>query len=494
MPSRSAPVPGLTGASSDYPAPELYIDGSWLGSTAAGTAPVENPATGEVIASLPLAGDAEVLAAAAAAQRAQSEWAASTPLARFDVMRRATQLLRERADAIARVMTMEQGKPLAESRREVLLSADIVDFLAEEGKRAYGRLVPPRTAGIVAQIVTPVPVGPAALFTPWNFPLNLPARKVGAALAAGCAAVIKPSEETPGSAIELVRAFHDAGLPRGVLNLVCGNPARVSELLIGAPEIRKASFTGSVPVGKLLAVQCARRVKRFTAELGGHAPVLVLPQTDVPTAAALSVAAKFRNAGQICTSPTRFFVHESIATSFIDAFAAGASALEVGNGLEPGTAMGPLSNARRLAEVEALVNDAVERGARLVCGGRRLERAGHFHAPTLLVDVPAEARIMREEPFGPVAIVNRWSRLDDAVDAANGLPYGLAAYLFTRDLGLAHRVAARLEAGMVGVNQFGISQPETPFGGVKESGLGSESGSEGLAAYLDTKLITIGAG
>ncbi|HLS57570.1 MAG TPA: aldehyde dehydrogenase family protein, partial [Zeimonas sp.] len=251
MPSRPAPVPGLTAAPADYPAPELYIDGSWLASTAAGTAPVENPATGEVIGRLPLAGDAEVLTAAAAAQRAQPDWATSTPLARFDVMHRAMQLLRQRADAIARVMTMEQGKPLAESRREVLLSADIVDFLAEEGKRAYGRLVPPRTAGIVAQMVTPVPVGPAALFTPWNFPLNLPARKIGAALAAGCAAVIKPSEETPGSAIALVRAFHDAGLPPGVLNLVCGTPARVSELLIGAPEIRKVSFTGSVPVGKL---------------------------------------------------------------------------------------------------------------------------------------------------------------------------------------------------------------------------------------------------
>ncbi|MCO5108480.1 MAG: NAD-dependent succinate-semialdehyde dehydrogenase [Burkholderiaceae bacterium] len=488
-----APVPDPAAPAAAYPAPRLYVDGAWIASTAA-TVRLTDPATGEPLGELPLASDEQVLAAAAAAQRAQAEWAASTPLARFQVISRATALLRERAEAIARVMTLEQGKPLSESRREVLLSADIIEFLAEEGKRAYGRLVPPRTPGVVAQIVSPVPVGPAALFTPWNFPLNLPARKVGAALAAGCTAVLKPSEETPGSAIALAGAFHDAGLPPGVLNLVCGAPARISELLISAPQIRKVSFTGSVPVGKSLGVLCAQRVKRYTAELGGHAPVLVLPQVDVQGVAALSVAAKYRNAGQICTSPTRFFVHESVADGFIDAFAAGAAAQRLGHGLEPGTTMGPLSNARRLAEVGALVRDAVERGARLVCGGAPRPGPGHFYAPTLLADVPASARIMREEPFGPVAIVNRWTRLDDAIGLANGLPYGLAAYLFTQDLGLAHRVAARLEAGMVGVNQFGISQPETPFGGVKESGLGSESGSEGLAAYFDTKLVTIGAG
>lgn len=492
MSRQSAPDHGV--AVPDYPAPGLYIDGRWRASGGAGSAAIENPATGETLASVPLADDAEVLACADAARRAQPDWAAQTPLARFEVITRATRLLRERADAIARVMTLEQGKPLAESRREVLLSADIIDFLAEEGKRACGRLVPPRTPGILAQMVQPVPVGPAALFTPWNFPLNLPARKVGAALAAGCTAVLKPSEETPGSAVALVRAFHEAGLPPGVLNLVCGTPSRVSGLLIGAPEIRKVSFTGSVPVGKQLGVLCAQRVKRYTAELGGHAPVLVLEHADVPAAASLSVAAKFRNAGQICTSPTRFYVHASGFDAFVDAFASAASALRVGDGRQPGVAMGPLASARRVAEVGALVRDAVERGARLVCGGRRLDGPGHFYAPTLLADVPPEARIMSEEPFGPVAVVNRWSELEEAIEAANALPFGLAAYLFTSDLGLAHRVAARLEAGMVGVNQFGISQPETPFGGVKESGIGSESGSEGLAAYFDTRLITIGAG
>lgn len=486
--------PDSDAARADYPAPALYIGGRWLATAGAGAAPIENPATGETIGEVPMADDAAIAAAAAAARNAQADWSAMPPLARFDLITGATRLLRQRADAIALVMTMEQGKPLAESRREVLLSADIIDFLAEEGKRAYGRLVPPRSAAIVAQMVSPVPVGPAALFTPWNFPLNLPARKVGAALSAGCTAVLKPSEETPGSAIALARAFHDAGLPAGVLNLVCGAPARVSELLIADPAIRKVSFTGSVPVGKRLGVLCAERVKRYTAELGGHAPVLVLPDADAQSAATASVGAKYRNAGQICTSPTRFFVHEALAPRFVEAFAAGAATLRIGDGREPGTTMGPLASARRIAEVAALVRDAVERGARLVCGGHRLDGPGHFYAPTLLADVPAGARIMREEPFGPVAVVNRWNRLDDAIDAANGLPYGLAAYLFTNDLDAAHRVAARLEAGMVGINQFGISQPETPFGGVKESGYGSESGSEGLAAYFDTKLISIGAG
>ncbi|MCL4184596.1 MAG: aldehyde dehydrogenase family protein, partial [Burkholderiaceae bacterium] len=259
-------VPDPPPCATDYPAPALYIDGRWHEAGAAGALAIENPATGELQGHVPLAGDAQILAAADAAQRAQAAWAARTPLARFEVITRATRLLRERADAIAAVMTMEQGKPLAESRREVLLSADIIDFLAEEGKRAYGRLVPPRTPGIVAQMVVPVPVGPAALFTPWNFPLNLPARKVGAALAAGCSAVLKPSEETPGSAVALARAFEDAGLEPGVLNLVFGTPSRVSGLLIDHPAIRKVSFTGSVPVGKHLAVLCAQRVKRYTAE------------------------------------------------------------------------------------------------------------------------------------------------------------------------------------------------------------------------------------
>jgi len=478
----------------DYPAPALFIDGTWIASASAGSRPVINPADGTPLAALPLAGEAELEAAVAAAQRGFAVWRARSAHARFECITRATRLLRERADAIARIMTLEQGKPLAESRREVLLSAEIIDFLAEEGKRAYGRLVPPRTDAVLAQAVSRVPVGPAALFTPWNFPLNLPARKVGAALAAGCSAILKPAEETPGSAMEMVRAFHDAGLPAGVLNLVCGDPAQVSAYLIARPEIRKVSFTGSIPVGKQLGELCARGIKRYTAELGGHAPVLVLPDADAAGVATLSVAAKFRNAGQVCASPTRFFVHRTQVTAFVAAFVAGAQALRVGSGLDAGTAMGPLAHARRVGEMAALVEDAVACGATVACGGTRLPGPGFYFAPTLLTEVPATARILRQEPFGPIAVVNAWDDLDAVLAEANGLPYGLSAYLFTRDLTLAHRVSARLEAGMVGVNHFGVSQPETPFGGVKESGYGSESGQEGLAAYLDTKLTSFGAG
>lgn len=476
----------------DYPTPALYIDGCWITAGSGGGRPVTNPADGTELAVLPLAGEAELERAVAAAQRGFALWRATPAHARHERIASATRLLRQRADAIARIMTLEQGKPLAESRREVLLSADIIDFLAEEGKRAYGRLVPPRSDAIFAQAVTRVPVGPAALFTPWNFPMNLPARKVGAALAAGCSAILKPAEDTPGSAIELLRAFHDAGLPAGVLNLVCGDPAQVSSYLIAHPGIRKVSFTGSIPVGKQLGELCARGVKRYTAELGGHAPVLVLPDADAAHVAKLSVTAKYRNAGQVCASPTRFFVHRSLFDPFVAAFAAGAQALRVGNGLAADTEMGPLAHQRRVGEMEALVEDAVACGANLVCGGGRLPGAGFYFAPTLLSNVPPSARILQQEPFGPLAVVNAWDTLEEAVAQANGLPYGLAAYLFTRDLSLAHRISANLEAGMVGINHFGVSQPETPFGGVKESGHGSESGQEGLAAYLDTKLTSFG--
>ena len=478
---------------SDYPTPALYIDGDWIAVASGGSRPVINPADGATLAALPLASEAELARAVAAAQRGFAIWRATPAHERHERISRATRLLRERADSIARIMTLEQGKPLAESRREVLLSADIIDFLAEEGKRAYGRLVPPRTNAVFAQAVTRVPVGPAALFTPWNFPLNLPARKVGAALAAGCSAILKPAEETPGSAVELVRAFHDAGLPAGVLNLVCGDPAQVSSYLIAHPGIRKVSFTGSIPVGKHLGELCARGVKRYTAELGGHAPVLVLPDADAAHVARLSVTAKYRNAGQVCASPTRFLVHRSLFESFVASFAAGAQAVRVGNGLHADTEMGPLAHYRRIGEMESLVEDAVACGANLACGGRRLPGAGFFFAPTLLTNVPQTARILQQEPFGPMAVVNPWDTLEEAIEQANGLPYGLAAYLFTRDLSLAHRVSADLEAGMVGINHFGVSQPETPFGGIKESGHGSESGQEGLAAYLDTKLTSFGS-
>ena len=478
---------------SDYPQLALYIDGAWHGSAGGASRPVINPADESVLGHVPLAGDQELDFAVEAAQRGFAIWKSTSACVRHEIISRATRLLRERAEAIAHVMTLEQGKPLSESKREVLLSADIIDFLAEEGKRSYGRVVPSRSNAVFAQVVSHVPVGPAALLTPWNFPMNLPARKVGAALAAGCSAVFKPAEETPGTATELVRTFHDAGLPPGVLNLVFGEPARVSSRLIASDGIRKVSFTGSIPVGKHLGELCARGVKRYTAELGGHAPVLVLQDADPTHIARLSVSAKFRNAGQVCASPTRFLVHASLFESFLSVFCETARKLRIGSGLVPGVDMGPLTNVRRIGEMQALVEDAISCGATLMCGGVRLPGPGYFFAPTVLANVPPSARIMHQEPFGPIAVINAWTELDDALAQANGLPYGLAAYLFTRDVALAHTVSARIEAGLVGVNHFGVSQPETPFGGVKESGYGSESGQEGLAAYFDTKLTSFGS-
>ncbi|HMM53457.1 MAG TPA: NAD-dependent succinate-semialdehyde dehydrogenase [Candidatus Desulfobacillus sp.] len=475
----------------DYPALSLCIDGKWIEKASAGSRPVINPASGLELGQLPLAGEEELALAAEAAARGFERWRRTPPQARRDILLQTARLLRERIYPIARIITREQGKPLAESQREIMAAAETLDFFAEEGARIGGRLVPPRGEAVLMQAVTRVPVGPAALFTPWNFPLNLPARKLGAALAAGCSAVIKPSEEAPGSAIALARAFHDAGLPPGVLNLVCGEPQQVADRLIGHPAIRKVSFTGSIAVGKRLGEQCARGVKRFTAEMGGHAPVLVMADADAGKAARLALAAKFRNAGQVCAAPTRFFVHRSLFKPFVEAFVAGAFGLRIGDGVVYGIEMGPLSHDRRLDAMKALVKDALACGAKLACGGKRMPIGGYFYMPTVLTEVPDAACVMQEEPFGPIAVINPWDDLEETLARANALPYALSAFLFTRDLAQAHELAARLEAGVVGVNHFSITQPDAPFGGLKESGQGSENGPEGLAAYLDTKLISL---
>ena len=477
----------------DYPKPALLIDGRWIDRTAAGSVPVANPADGGVLGELPVAGAPELQAAAAAAQRSFPAWASLLPLERCHLITRATRLIRERTEAIARTLTLEQGKPLAEATREVALSADIIDFLAEEARRLGGRGVPPRLPTILTQTVQRVPVGPVAAFTPWNFPANLPARKIGGALAAGCTVVIKPAEETPATCLELARAFVDAGLPPGVLNVVGGNPSFISDTLIADPAIAKVSFTGSVPVGRMLGEKAARHLKRYTAELGGHAPVIVCGDADPVAAAQLSVAGKFRNAGQVCASPIRFLVQRGIYERFREAFLAATGKLKVGSGLEPGVQLGPLIHERRIGAMREFVDDAVARGARLLCGGRRIQRPGCFFEPTVLEAAPPAARVQREEPFGPIALLDVFDTLDEAIARANALPYGLAAYGFTRDLKVAHELGQRLRAGMVGINHFGISQPETPFGGVGESGMGSESGLEGLLAYTDVKLVSIGA-
>jgi succinate-semialdehyde dehydrogenase/glutarate-semialdehyde dehydrogenase len=476
-----------------YPPPALHVGGQWLSHASGGERAVINPADESVLAMLPLAGVAELQASAESARRGFAQWRRLSALERFTTLRRGSDLMRERATDIARILTLEQGKPLAEAQREVLLSADIIDFQAEEAKRLYGRTVPPRVPGVLSQTVLRQPMGVVAAFTAWNFPVNLPARKIGSALAAGCSVIVKPAEETPGSCIAMVRCLLEGGVPPDALNLVCGEPAQVSSFLIAHEAIAKVSFTGSVAVGKQLGELCARGVKRFTPELGGHAPVIVCEDADIGFALKASVAAKFRNAGQVCASPIRFQVHRRHYDAWCTGFARAAAALRLGPGLEPQTQMGPLAHARRLDDMAALVDDALAQGARLLCGGKRADRPGFFFEPTVFTDVPASSRLAHTEPFGPIATIDAFDTLDDAIARANDSRYGLGAYAFTRDLAVAHRIGEEIEAGMVGINHFGVSQPEMPFGGWKDSGHGQEMGAEGLLAYTELKTVIVGA-
>jgi len=450
---------------------------------------VINPANEAEIGRLALAGEAELSLAADAAARGFKEWRKVSPYERSKLMRRAAQNIRERAEQIAAIMTMEQGKPFGEARIETLSAADIIEWFAEEGRRTYGRVIPSRTDA-VRQIVTREPVGPVAAFTPWNFPINQAVRKVSAALASGCSVVLKGPEETPASCAALVQAYADAGLPAGVLNLVFGVPADVSKYLIAHPAIRKISFTGSTPVGKLLASLAGEHMKRVTMELGGHAPAIVFKDADIPRAAKMLASAKFRNAGQVCISPTRFLVEESAYEEFVQHFVATASAVKVGNGLDDGVQMGPLANGRRLEAMERLVADAREHGAKVLTGGERIGREGYFFAPTVLTDVPLSARIMTEEPFGPIAPIASFKSYDEVIAEANRLPYGLAAYAYTSSAATSAAVSDDIESGMLSINHHGLALPETPFGGVKDSGYGSEGGSEAMEAYLVTKFVT----
>ncbi len=471
-----------------YERPALLIGGEWIEGASGGAASVRDPASGAELAQLPMAGARELDLALHAAGRAFEAWRAMPAYDRYRLIRDAAALLRGRAEAIGTVLTLEQGKTLADAVQEVRTSADVLDWYAEEGRRAYGRVIPGRTPG-ARMLVMREPVGPVAAFTPWNFPALTPARKIGGALAAGCSLVLKAAEETPGTAIAMARCFQDAGLPAGVLNLVFGDPARVSEHLLASRVIRKVSFTGSVAVGKHLQRLAAGNAQRCTLELGGHAPVLVFDDANVKAAAALLAAAKYRNAGQICVSPTRFFVQRGVYDEFVEHFGKAAAAVKVGPGLLPGTTMGPVANRRRLEAVTRMVDDAIRHGASVVAGGGAIDGRGLFFEATALANVPLEATAMREEPFGPLALIAAFGTVDEAVELANRLPYGLASYVFTSSLERASRVAARVEAGMVAVNTVVVGTPETPFGGVKDSGYGSEGGVEGLDAYLVTKFV-----
>ncbi|ODM44816.1 NAD-dependent succinate-semialdehyde dehydrogenase [Cereibacter johrii] len=472
-----------------YPDTRLFIDGAWRPAEAGRTIPVLNPATGQQIGTVAHASTEDLDAALAAAERGFAAWRATSAHDRARHMRKAAELLRSRADEIARLMTLENGKPLAQSKMEIMGAADVIDWFAGEGQRAYGQTIPSRDPKVM-QITLKVPVGPVAAFTPWNFPINQIVRKLSAALAAGCSIIVKAPEETPASPAELLRAFADAGVPAGVIGLVYGVPAEISEYLIPHPVIRKISFTGSTPVGKQLAALAGLHMKRATMELGGHAPVIVAGDADLDMAVPQIATHKFRNAGQVCVSPTRFLIEDSIHAEFADRFTAFAQGLRIGDGLEPETDMGPLANERRIPALEALIQDAVDRGARLATGGRRIGNTGWFFEPTVLVDVPTEARIMNEEPFGPVAILNRFDRLDAAIAEANRLPFGLAAYGYTRSEAVAHRLSVEVEAGMMTINHLGLALPEVPFGGIKDSGYGTEGGSEALDAYFDTRFVS----
>lgn len=467
---------------------ELVIDGERIGAPDRVGEAVFNPATGEALAELPHATATDLDHALAAAQRAFLLWRSTAPIERGRVLRRGAALIRERLEAIARVMTLEQGKPIAEAKGEILYACDVIDWYAEEGRRAYGRLIAGAST-TVRQMVQREPVGVAVAFTPWNFPALTPCRKIGGALGAGCTLVLKAAEETPGVAVEIVRALHDAGLPNGVLNLVFGKPALVSAHLLASPISRKISFTGSTPVGKALMKLAAEGLKRTTMELGGHAPVLVFADADVDRAAAILAAAKFRNAGQVCISPSRFFVEAPAYERFVDRFVEAANAIRVGNGLEEGVTMGPLANERRLDAMERLVADAIVHGGELRAGGKRIGNVGHYFEPTVVANVSDDSLIMTDEPFGPVAPIVAFNDLEEGLRRANSLPYGLAAFAFTRDNAIAMAVGDGLKAGMVGVNSMAISTPEGPFGGVGQSGHGQEGGIEGLDSYLDVKFI-----
>lgn len=467
----------------------LLIDGAWRAGSGQRTGAVINPATGQTIDALSFAERADLDLALAAAEKGFQTWRRMTALERAKIMHRAAALLRERAETIAQHITREQGKPLAEARGEAGSAPEHVEWYAEEGRRAYGRVIPSRIPG-ARQMVLKEPIGPVAAFSPWNFPIAQLVRKIAGALAGGCSIIAKPPEETPSSCIELARAFQDAGLPNGVLNIVFGVPAEISDYLIKSPIVRKVSFTGSVPVGRQLGALAAAQVKRATMELGGHAPFIVADDADVDAVIRIGVPLKFRNAGQVCASPTRFLVADKVYDTFREKFVAGARALKVADGASDGVQVGPLANGRRVDAIEGFVKDAVSHGAKLDCGGERIGNAGFFFAPTVLSDVPDSARIMRDEPFGPVAALVRVSGVDEAIAKANALPYGLAAFAFTKSAATAARFADEIESGMVSINHFGLAAAETPFGGIKDSGYGSEGGSEGLDAYQTIKFVS----
>ncbi|HYC46497.1 MAG TPA: NAD-dependent succinate-semialdehyde dehydrogenase [Burkholderiales bacterium] len=471
----------------------LYIDGKFIEAEGRKTEPVINPATGETLAQLPHATREDLDRALAAAQRAFETWKKTSPLERAAVLRKVGELARERAESIGRNITLDQGKPLAEAVGEVQVCSEHADWHAEECRRIYGRVVAPRRHD-VRQLVLREPVGVCAAFTPWNFPFNQAIRKMVAALGAGCTLILKGPETAPSAVVALARLFHDAGLPAGCLNLVWGVPGEISEYLIKSPIVRKVSFTGSIPVGKQLASMAGAHMKRVTMELGGHSPAIVFDDANVEQAATMLAKFKTRNAGQVCVSPSRFFVQSKVYDKFAAKFIEVIGSTKLGSGLEKTTQMGPLAHARRLEAMDAFMADVHARGGEVVMGGSRLKTEGYasgfFFPPTVVLGLPDNAKLMTEEPFGPIAPLVKFDDPEDAIRRANSLPYGLSSYIFTESLKTATYASNAIEAGMVNINHFGSALAETPFGGIKESGIGSEGGTETFDGYLVTKFVT----
>ncbi len=467
----------------------LYIDGQFVKGEGRREQDVLDPATDTVIGRLPHATPEDLDRALAAAARAFETWKKTSPMEKSKILRKVGELARERSKEIGANMTLDQGKPIAEAVGEVLMCAEHADWHAEECRRIYGRVIPPRVDG-VRQLVLREPIGVCAAFTPWNFPFNQAIRKALAALGAGCTLVLKGPEDAPSGVVAMARLFHDAGLPPGCLNIVWGVPHEVSKHLIESPIVRKISFTGSVAVGKLLAGMAGSLMKRCTMELGGHAPVIVCDDADVEKAADLLVGFKFRNAGQVCISPTRFYVQEGAYDRFVERFVAKTKAIKVGPGSDPSTRMGPLAQKRRIAPFASFIDDAHQRGASILTGGAPIEGAGSFYSPTVIADLPDDSRLMNEEPFGPVAGIARFKTVDEVIKQANRLPFGLASYAFTTSTKNATAISNGLEAGMVSINHIGLALAETPFGGIKDSGYGSEGGQETFDGYLTTKFVT----
>jgi succinate-semialdehyde dehydrogenase/glutarate-semialdehyde dehydrogenase len=473
----------------EYPALKLFINGRWCDAAGRRTEAVLNPATGQVLGQLPHAAEADLDEVLASSAKAHEGWSKMSPVDRGRILQRVATLLLDRAEHIASLITLELGKPIAESRVEVETAAGIFAWNAEEGRRAYGRVIPSRNRAI-QQIAVREPLGPIAAFAPWNAPAITPARKISSALAAGCSVIIKPSEETPATALAIAALLEEAGLPAGVLNVVFGNPAQISEKLVGSPVIRGITFTGSTQIGKQLGTLAVQTMKRMTLELGGHAPVVIFGDVDPEAAALSAVTAKFRNSGQVCTSPTRFFVHESIHDRFAAKLAEAANAITIGDGFSSSTKMGPLANARRVDAMDRFVDDARARNIAVSAGGERCGNQGFFYRPTVLSHVDDDCMASNVEPFGPLAATAPFQTIDDAIRLANRLPFGLASYVMTNDLRNASVISEAIQSGNVIVNHWQASLPETPFGGYKDSGIGSEGGIEGLQEFQTTKYIS----